>query len=202
VNTNLILFDIDKTLFDTSRFIAGAEQRLQELTHLSAEDIALLKTSYGQTLDKYTDFDPWKFCTYVAESLNKDPQQLIKAYIDTNLFPTLLYEDVKPELTKLATTHTLGVFSEGVEKWQELKLSAGKIIDLFDPNHIYISRRKTASEYLSSLPEAVVLDDNNQVISELVKYPQFTIIQMDRSHRADLIGTTIITSLKELQNYV
>jgi FMN phosphatase YigB (HAD superfamily) len=68
----------------------------------------------------------------------------------TNLLEFRAYDEVPDVLATLSKTTILGIFSEGEEEFQIMKLKKTNIYDFFDKDHIYVEILKKAKIKLIS----------------------------------------------------
>jgi phosphoglycolate phosphatase-like HAD superfamily hydrolase len=196
----IILFDVDKTLFDVNLLIRKLLViELPRILNISLETFQQRDQAYRQTLEKNTDFNPTDYLR--AISLQSDVEELgVKTIFNPNFHQQAVFPDVIPCLTKLAKSYQLGVFSEANLEWQQKKLKLSGLINFFIPELVFIWRRKTAPEQLKQLPSPVtIVDDNTNVIAALTQVPTITPIWINRVNAQPLVGVTTITSLTELK---
>lgn len=202
----IILFDIDRTLFDTSRFVSAVEASLLKFLQLPEEKLKNIGAKYSQSLVKNTDFDPEEYLKHLVNHLKISHQkniyqELHNIYFSVAGFSHSLYPDVIPTLHRLKESAALGIYSEGNQKFQTAKLIKSGLMDLFDSRHIYIFRRKTELPTLSRLPDHVIIvDDNQSVIDELFaqQVRQITPIWLNRLDSSRHHFARTIHSLTEL----
>lgn len=200
LQTAVVLFDIDKTLFDTPSFFwKKVIPILKKKLDLSSDDFSQLDKKYRASLEKYTDIDPINYVKALAQE-KYSPELLAETIFNQELIEESVFDDVAHTLQTLAKNFKLGIFSEAVEYFQQKKLDETNLVTFFDPNLLFIWRRKTDPNYLAKLPKnAVVVDDNRGVIQELISYQSLQPIWLNRTHQpSSNISCPIIHSLSEL----
>lgn len=195
----IILFDVDKTLIDTSKLFRHLIlTELAAKTGLSADELNTKENEYIGSLPKYTDFDPINFLRFVTGE--QDIDDLASKTVFNPLFhQQSVFADAKPLLSSLQTRYRLGIFSEAVQYWQERKLALAGLTPFFEPDITFIWRRKTDPAQLALLPTPVVIiDDNPDVIVELENVNGVTPIWINRINSPAITNATTITTLTEL----
>ena len=143
---------------------------MQEELACSQEEITVLFDKYYATISDSTFFDLWKFILFVADDDDNLRTQLETALFDVEIYQRAIFPEVIKILSYLSANYTLGIFSQGVKRWQEFKLLSTGLIANFSSNHIFIDLQKIDSDYLRDwLPEgAVIIDDKKEVIDALL----------------------------------
>lgn len=198
--SNLILFDIDKTLIDSHK-LANEMFKPALSQHLQLDHQEFLKTAqeYWDQLEVSTDFNPEEFILFLVERYGGDPQALLNVIFAPELYRQCVYPDVMPVLNKLSTTYVLGIFSQGNEVYQQQKLELSGLKPYFKDDFIFILHRKLDAHTLEKLPEAVIVDDKPEVVQTLSNFPQFLPIWINRIDASRVPGTATIHSLNELE---
>lgn len=195
-----LVFDLDRTLFDTEESGRRYKEALTTDTGLEISKYDQIYQDYKSTLESSTDFDPEELLNLFEKNLNIDREELEKKFWDGENF--VLFPKVKEQLEELAKKNTLTLFSEGKEGWQLKKIKKTGIDGLFDLKESLIKRRKLNSEVVAKIPqEAVVIDDKEEVIKELSSQrPDLKLIWINRKDDQKIEGEKIrtIKSLGEL----
>jgi FMN phosphatase YigB (HAD superfamily) len=202
----ILLFDIDKTLFDTDSFSASYRQKFIKYLAVSPEKFEKVRVKYHHSLSKHTDYNPDEFIKHIINSLHQDKQQntykkLRNLFYTSENFSKNLYPDTISALTDLKNRHLLGIFSEGNIPYQKTKLVKSSLYDFFAPRHIHIFHRKTDPASLLSLPEnSTIVDDDPSVIDELLnqKIKTLGLIWLNRKTKSKHPHAKTIHSLTEL----
>lgn len=200
-NTNkpLLLFDIDLTLYDTNLFRQLYPPVMAKAMNISIQTLNKTQKSYTDRLAKSTDFLPEDFLHHIADVHNRSYEKLHDIYYNPENFHESLYPDVFPSLQRLKGHHTLGIFSEGFISFQTTKLKLSGIYNFFDPNFIFITRRKNESDIISQLPvNTTIIDDRIEVLESLSQFPNLTLVWLNRKDHSSSPTTKTIHSLTQL----
>lgn len=194
-----ILFDFDRTLFDTSLFGREISEKIEKLLNIPPGLFNNIKKQYQSKLLNPTDFDPDDFLLLLSKESSVSLQDLKKTFFkDSQCYKSAVYSEVIDVLKKLRKQSELGIYSEGVIDWQMLKLRNSGLIKFFDPKLIFIFRRKTLPEALAKLPkDCVIVEDNLQVIDELSQN-KFNSIWINRKDASLTENVRTIHTLDEL----
>lgn len=160
-----LLFDIDNTLYDTSSLRAKLFASIQEVLH--AHDLkgfeALCEQIYKDLVRKTGIFYPDDLVKELQLALPEKqiPQQkLLDAMYNEELLSPHLYDETHELIAAFEHMGELGIFSQGMERFQKLKVK--KIANYFKNHHTHIVTSKIAQ-----LPEL------------LEKYAAYTIYFLD-----------------------
>jgi len=166
---------------------------------ITLEEYRDTQNGYLNTLEKSTDFLPVKYLRHIAHTYSYPFQKLHDIYYNPELFRASLYPDTIPALDKLKLKNTLGIYSEGNHDFQITKLKLSGIFDYFDPNFIFIHRRKIDPVIISSLPEnTTIVDDRTDVIDSLSQYANLSLVWLNRKDNSQhpfIQTVNILTSL-------
>ncbi len=196
----IILFDVDKTLFDTSSFMQRSYDTLAKQLEITRDALDQIKQQYDAQLNKYSDFDPWDFLGFVEDAKGGDYDQMLTTFFDGDHFEASVFPETFSVLQQLKPKFTLGIYSEAVIKWQHKKLELSGLKKYFEEENTYIFRRKIKPESLDQLPpEAVIVDDNTrEVIPTLVADQRFRPIWINRVNATSFPEVETISTLAEL----
>lgn len=133
----IILFDIDYTLFDTTKYRSLVFIKLQELLPDVAHVPQLAEESYEE-IRKTSWFAIEKFKrAFLQHVPGANPKIIERVWQDTTLLKESLYPEVTDVLEKLAQKHiTFGIFSAGAASFQRSKLT--ELQHFFQDEHIHI----------------------------------------------------------------
>ena len=195
----IILFDVDKTLIDTTNLfkekIVAVILKECNLTQIEYES---LQDDYQATLDKYTDFEPQGLLQFITKK-NDVSHLYERAFGTKQFYLDSVFNDVLPVLNQVKSECRLGIFSEAVPSWQKFKLEMADLSRHFEPELLFISRRKTEQSFLKALPEAAyIIDDNPQVITELQAFNLVQPIWLNRVEDKTKLSVPTITNLYQL----
>lgn len=199
MNKKIILFDIDRTIFDTEVLGENVYKNIAETTNKTINEIDVINQDYKNGLESKTDFNSDDFLKLVADKTGTDLEILNQAVFEPENF--VLYPEVLEILKKLFSQgYLLGVYSEGVLEWQKKKIILTKVIDYFDPTLIFIERRKLSIDSINKIPRGVmIVDDKKEVIETLRQLrPDLELVWINRKDEEKMDDTRTIKSLEEL----
>lgn len=172
----VVLFDIDYTLFDTTKFKElVAEILSKDIPLMSAEKIFNLIDETWQDLRKTNQYNPKYFPEMFEKKLNgnKIDQKLFeKIWYDQSLIVKCIYPEVLSVLEKIEKVENIkvGIFSAGLDMLQKAKISA--LENFFHKEHIHVVVSKQeninmiAEKYKES--DLFVVDDFLEIL-EIIK---------------------------------
>ena len=196
---DLILIDIDDTMFSKDKFIRNLSENLANVCQVQSEEILELEKKYIASLAKSGDFRIDNFLEYLEENFNKKIE--LDDFVSDNLgiYSASLFTDTITALDKLKNNFRLGIYSQGFTDIQEIKIRSSGIKDFFDEKFIYIDRDKLSDDFLKQLPDGVtIIDDKKEVVKKLKSLNRFNIIWINRNDNEQIDGITTIKSLDEL----
>lgn len=169
---DLILFDIDGTLFDAERFGKSIRGEFVKILKIDEEELMRAIADYYAALETTTDFSPRDITLHIGQRYNISPVVLDQVFWENDeIYKDSLYPEVVNVLKKLSETHLLGIFSQGSEEFQVRKLKAAGIMDFFSKDYIFIHARKLLDEAISNLPKnATVIDNKHDVALKLSSF--------------------------------
>jgi FMN phosphatase YigB (HAD superfamily) len=168
----IILFDIDKTIFDTYKFKRITSEKIGLLLNKDVEEILSSDEEYTNNLPHRIDFDPATFSVFLCKTFNFGKNKLIEDiyYSDKNCYEECVYPGVKQVLNELESNYELGIFSEGTKKFQNHKFRSLGLDDYFNEDLIFIRDAKNTPEVMKELPvEATIVDDKEHICEFLTK---------------------------------
>ena len=195
----IILFDIDKTIFDTKASGEKVTESIGLVTRMTPSEVERINEGYKKHLDSTTDFDSNDFLRKVSDETGNSLQELTEALFNPNNF--VLYSETLTVLKHLLDEgYSLGTFSEGVPEWQMKKLVLTGVINYFDPALIFIERRKLTPEAIEKIPSGVILIDDKKVVIETLRQlrPDLELMWINRKNEEEMEGVKTIRSLTEL----
>ncbi len=194
----LILFDLDKTIFDTNASGKKYTEKLAEKCQVAEEEMGQLIESYRLSLESSTDFDPNELLEEIERRHGVKKESLNQVLFDKSNF--ILFPESEDVLKRMAKRFVLGVYSQGNKNWQKKKLELTGITDLFNPEQVIIERRKTNQRVIDKLPKGImVVDDRKEVVGRLKQLrPDLRLVWINRYNKKGLNGVINITNLNEL----
>jgi len=197
----IILFDIDKTLLNTDLFMERLTEMIVKHSKAKIEEINRSIDEYIESLELIYYFD---FLTLLDRlDFSKKQYNLIKKEYEENNYIFPKYKDVIPVLKYLKkNNYDIGIFSEGVPRFQKNKLKNLKIDEYINPKYIFITQLKRFDNFIERIPEGCyIVDDNIEVIRFLEEkkmyYPIFLKRKRDEKGRGKF---KTIYSLDEIKN--
>jgi len=175
MDKGIILFDIDKTIFDTDKMVKAFDGKMMSILGVSDFDyLKQAKEEYKKSLANERYFVPERFCETLCERFNFDNQEALTDVFYGRNHAYIYKESVFPEtyivLDKLKDRFRFGIFSEGTAKFQNNKFRSMGLNKYFDENLIFIVEAKDTKEVIKKIPKsAVVVDDKESICELLVK---------------------------------
>lgn len=200
-----ILFDIDVTLFDVYSFFQERVAPTQiKLFGISKEEYFRRVDAYYELLKDSTQFDPIQSIQYLSG------QDDVQSIADQTIFNDAFiresrHSDVLETLQKTSQIGQLGIFSQGQTAFQTKKVTGMDIMHYFEPELVFISRKKTDPEFLAQLPVgSVIIDDRQSFVQDLLDYTpgKFDVVWINRKAEEPTTSAHQIASLLELIPYL
>ncbi|KKQ94352.1 MAG: hypothetical protein UT20_C0039G0005 [Candidatus Levybacteria bacterium GW2011_GWA1_39_11] len=162
----ILLFDIDGTLFDAEKFGKLTREEFLRILNIDEENLMRTIADYYSSLEASTDYNPREITVFMGEKYNIDPKLLDKLFWEEDKhYQESLFPETLSVLQQLSEKKTLGIFSQGLEDFQLHKLEASGIRDFFNKAFIFVRRRKSLEDATGDLPKgATVIDNNHQVV--------------------------------------
>jgi len=185
---NVILFDMDSTLFDPKRFLEGFYNRLSEKFKLINFDENTLKYTYLESkIDGF--FNPEIFLAKILEHINqKDKEKLTELFWNRKELEKCFFQDstIVEAVSKLAVA---AIFSSGDNKFQNLKTE--NFLNFVKKENIFIYKDKMEhlEEVLSKFKDYKVfmIDDRIELLEETKsKNPHVFTVLINRLGRLGL----------------
>lgn len=197
----LVLFDLDRTLFDTDHFINLLRVKLANLARKDEQVLKQLENRYQKLFGKLT-FDPLHYSEFLSREFKISSSDLFRLFTDDKkLYSESLFDETIPILKFFKKNkYQAGIFSEGNIGFQKMKINySGLFSHLIDSN-IYVFENKLTLASIESLPsDAVIVDDKQGVVDQLVGHG-IQSIWINRASRQKHDVAQTIFSLKELED--
>lgn len=210
MQNNVILFDIDYTLFDVGKFRELVFQKFQELLPDVSDVPSIAMQSYDEIRESGW-FEASRFTKQFLSHITTDidPQVFEDVWSDTNLLKEALYPESEEVLERLSNDDfILGVFSSGTNAFQKSKIA--KVAHFFEEEHLHIHEMKD-----EKLPDIVkkydgkhimLIDDYIPVIEKAKKAdPDMTTVWIKRGRLSEKVAPSeafppdyVIENLREL----
>lgn len=181
--SNIILFDIDFTLLDTNLMVENLYMMVSHESGLTKNEVDGYHEKYIATLPHYTNFDFLKFVDLlpIEDNIKNNIQEKYQSSSDIYT----KYPDVDEVLSELKNKgYKLGIFSEGVSRFQETKLKNLHIDQYLEKEYLFITRSKRSDEFLDQLPSSIIIDDNIDVCNIVFRHNKHKIIHLDIKNKS------------------
>lgn len=195
----IILFDIDKTLHSSDQFRKIFKSQVLQHLSLDEKKYDQLNESYRKTLPSNTYAHSKKLISHLSKELGISPNIFRRLHYSDKNYQDALFAEARGVLEELSKTNILGTFTEGYKDHQLRKLKKGGILHYFDPKFLFIFFNKRTPKVLNLLSKnAVVIDDNPEVIKLLLNRKDLTPIWLNRVDQTKHSKAFTIHSLEEL----
>jgi FMN phosphatase YigB (HAD superfamily) len=200
MNKKIILFDWDDTLFSKNLYKKNLTSNLAKICEITEEEAAKTDDEYFNNLAKSGDF---KIEDFLKTFENKFGKKINLEDFNTDklgIYSKSLFGETVEVLEKMKDEYTFGIYTQGFESLQKLKIKYSGIENYFDKDLIFIDRDKTRSEFMAKLPTgAMVIDDKKEVIEALRKLRMdLDLVWINRKDDDHFDGVLTIKSLEEL----
>ncbi len=196
----LVLFDWDKTVFDTHHFMAVRRASLSAALGVSPEEFDAADRAYQATLPDSTAFEPEAYLRFIHSRLGGEASQLSELFWEPTAFTNSLYPETMTVIKDLKQAgFTMGSFSQGDKKFQEKKIYSSGLTDYFDHKYIIVEKQKNTPEILNALPTRTVIVDDRQDFLEIeLAYPNLIPVWINRNNNDTWQQGVTIHTLNEL----
>ena len=202
MNKKIILFDWDDTLFSKKLYKGNLLSNLARICEINEEEATAADNEYFNNLIKSGDFKIEDYLSFFKKRFNKKINSEDFNTDKLGIYSKALFTETIEFLEKMKNDHTLGIYSQGFESLQRLKIKFSGIQNYFDEDLIFISRDKIQIEFVAKLPTGViVVDDKKEVIIRLSETrPDLELVWINRVDQEKLKTSQIktIKSLDEL----
>lgn len=202
MNKKIILFDWDDTLFSKKLYKGNLLSNLARICEISIEEATAADNEYFENLIKSGDFKIEDYLSFFEKRFNKKINLKDFNTDELGIYSKALFDETIEVLKKMKYDYTLGIYSQGFESLQRLKIKFSGIENYFDKDLIFIDRDKTQPEFVAKLPTGVmVVDDKKEVIKTLSETrPDLELAWINRLDQEKLEGprARTIKGLNEL----
>ena len=108
-----IIFDVDRTLFNTAKFIQITTEALLKILKISDNNFIEADKAYLSKLPNGLGFNPYEYTKLLSHKFGIAQNLLLKEFHNTINFKHSLYSDTLKVLKVLSKFHPIGVYSEG-----------------------------------------------------------------------------------------
>lgn len=177
----IILFDLDDTLFSKNEYIKRLTDNLARECNTSNEEVVKSEKKYFESLDNSNDFNIKKCIEYLGQNFDKKIDLESFTTDKFKIYSESLFSDTIPVLERLKTNFRLGINSQGHDDCQRIKIKASGIGHYFEEELIFISRNKSDPKFIETLPDrAIIIDDKQSKIEPLEKTGRFNLALLNR----------------------
>lgn len=195
----IILFDWDDTLFSKNKFKDNLNRCLAVFYGKSFEEMSELMDEYVNGLKYSDDFRIDDFIIFLGKKTGKEIDVEKFKNDDLKIYSGSLFEDTITVLTELKKRYILGIYSQGFDDIQNIKIKSSGLRDFFDDQYMYIGRDKVNLDFVKKLPKnSTIVDDKKEVIGILNSLSRFNVIWINRNDDTQMGGVKTIRCLNEL----
>lgn len=199
----IILFDIDRTLYDSD--IASSAHNdgvLETLKFLDLKKLNEVKDKYRSTLKNEREYVPDEYLELLCKTYDLDKlDDLLEIYYGDKYkftYSNAVYSDVIPVLQNLSQTYDLGIYSEGTKKFQNNKFRSLGLNQYFKDDLVFISEEKDNLESIKRIPEGSIVVDDKETICQFLTDNGIRAIWINRKDKRKSNNFETIYSLLEL----
>lgn len=199
---DILLFDIDRTIFDTDKMSAFLSEKLGDiLGRGNIAEINQIKRNYISSLERDREFTPDELCRRLAKRFKASGADLIKVFYGRN-FKHIYKDCVFPEFfelyKKLKSKFRFGVYSEGTLRFQTHKFRSMQITKYLDKNLIFIVPVKDNPQTMKKISKEAIIVDDKEIICEALIKSGFHPVWLNKKDGRESIKFETIHSLLEL----
>ena len=200
-SNKIILFDIDRTMFDTDKFYAWFKQGLLSvLGEKKGKELKKAMLTYQNSRKRNKGFDPEDFLKHVIKETGfKKNEALINVFYGKDpIYEKCLYPETVSVLQVMSKDYELGVYSEGIKRFQNHKFKSLHTSKYFNKDYIFIFQEKDSPTSINKLPiKSIIIDDKRVVVDHLNK-KGFKVVWINRKSKEKHPTVPTIYNLKEL----
>lgn len=204
MNKKIILFDWDDTLFSKTEYKKRLSLALANVSKIPEDEVWKFEEEYFESLDKSGDFRIDNFLKFISQrsEIKIDLTNFVNDNL--NIYSGSVFSEVINVLNQLRNTFVLGVYSQGFNDLQRMKIKNSGLENYFDEKLIYINSNKLDPKFIATLPtESIIIDDKKEVV-ETLKQLRFDLelIWINRKDGEKMEGVKTIESLRELEDLI
>lgn len=185
----IILFDWDDTLFSKAEYLQRLNSNLARECNTSIEQIIESQEKYFKSLGDSNDFHIEKNIEYLGQNFNKKIDLENFTTDRFEIYSKALFADSIPALEKLKNNFRLGIYSQGFNDCQKIKINASGIGHYFEEELIFIARNKSDPKFIETLPGgAIIIDDKQSKIEPLETTGRFDLFWLNRNGNEIMSG--------------
>lgn len=197
-----IIFDIDRTIFDTAKFAKITSEVLIKTTRADPIDFNKVEMEYLNTLPNGMGFNPHEFTLNLSHNFKIPQDILLQEFYNPKNFADSLYSDTLNVLVNLNSSHPLGVYSEGHVPFQKAKVEKSGISSYLKEDLVFVFEEKRSPSKLQLMPKnGIFVEDKYEVVNLLLEYG-FKVIWINRKSEQKHKKTKTVTSLTDLVKFL
>lgn len=202
----ILLFDIDRTIFDTDKQNKLLKENILKVANSKAfKKLDKIYSKYKKSITRkgdYIDYRPEDLSKFISKSFeivsSLKIQDVYYAKKYNFIYKDSIYKDFLKILPDLYIEFVLGIYSEGYTKFQNHKFKSMGISKYFDPNLIFIVPAKDTPEVLSKIPKEAIIVDDKERICELLTQNGIKAIWLNKNNERKSEKFTTIHKLTDL----
>lgn len=199
----IILFDIDKTIFNTESMSKEIDRKIIELLHHPDHKLILeAKSQYKNTLTNERYFVPEDYIKILCKKINfnnkKSLEDIFYAKKYAYIYKENVYEETFEIIDKLKNSYQLGIFSEGTSRFQNNKFYSMNLDKFFNKDLIFIVNEKDTKEAIDKIPKNAIVVDDKETICQFLTDNGIRAIWLNRKDNRKSDSFKTIHSLLEL----
>jgi FMN phosphatase YigB (HAD superfamily) len=198
----IVLFDIDRTIFDSEKLVSKINQRMKKLLGDINEDLFLsIKKKYMDSLKFDREYNPENYINVICSELNfKNPELLEDIYYGKeNIYEDCVFPDAYKIFEELKTPYKLGIFSEGTIRFQNHKFISSGLKKYFEPELVFIFDNKSLPESLNIIPKDSIIVDDKESVCEYLTKAEFRAVWLNKKDDRISNNFQTIDNLLELK---
>lgn len=201
----ILLFDIDRTIFDTDLMSKLIEVEINRI--LGGEkinEIRRVRQDYLASLKRDREFSPDEFCRRLSKRFeNSNIKSLLEIFYGKKfryIYKDCVYSEFFEVYKRMKIKFRFGIYSEGNLKFQIHKFRSMQIGKYLDSNLVFIVPAKDDIETLKKIPKRALIVDDKKIICEILSKNGFRSIWLNRKDKIKSKKFDTIHSLLELQD--
>ena len=202
----ILLFDIDRTIFDTDRMSKVREELMCDLLKIDIAKLQEIKSDYKKTLTNEREFNPDDFIKILCKKINfNDEKSLLDFYFGDKykyFYKDAVYPEFFEVVEKLKDSFRFGIYSEASKKFREHKFENMGISKYFNPDLIFFADAKDTPEVVSKLPRGAIVVDDKEKICEFLTKNNIKAIWLNKIDDRESDRFKTIHNLSDLPDYL
>ncbi len=198
----VLLFDIDRTIFDTDKMSAFLSEKLGDiLGRQNITEINRIKQDYIGSLERDREFTPDEFCRRLAKKFGVLDRGLLKVFYGSEfnyIYQECVFSEFFELYKELENKFNFGVYSEGTLKFQMHKFKSMQIGKYLKKDLIFVLPVKDNAKTLKLVPKEAVIVDDKEIVCEVLNKNGFHAIWLNKKDGRESVKFDTIHSLLEL----